>query len=149
MALQDVTKAFLKRLQNSRAPLNRAWSLQCRRYASGEAAAAPEISELEESDFLKDTAITEEKFDPVEKARKRKKQLPPSRYCHLPQIKRSEHLLMSPTDTNSAHHATTAAPSTHTNPPNPPTQRPENSSRDPSPSHASNKPTTTPSNQTS
>ena len=79
MALQEVTNAVLKRFQTSRAPLNRVWSLQCRRYASGEAIA--EVHELEESSFLNETSISDKKFDPVEKARKRQKQLPPSRYA--------------------------------------------------------------------
>ena len=77
MALQEVTNALLKRLQTTNRPLNRVWNLQCRHYATGDV--APEIEGLERSSFLKDTKVSERDFNPVEKARKRQKQLPPSR----------------------------------------------------------------------
>jgi large subunit ribosomal protein L5 len=87
MALQEVTYAFLKRIQTSRTPLNHVWTLQCRRYATGEAAAAiEEIEELEHSSFDNAPQPSERtsQFDPAAQARKRSKQLPPSRYTSLP-----------------------------------------------------------------
>ena len=85
MALQEVTNAFLKRMQTSQAPFNRVWMLQCRRYATGEATAqaAPEIEDLETSSFQDDaqhgSSDRVAAFDPAGQAKKRSKQLPPSR----------------------------------------------------------------------
>ena len=143
MALQEVTNAFLKRMQTSRTPLNRVWTLQCRRYATGEAAAAvEEIEDLEHSSFDNATQPqTSERlsaFDPAAQARKRSKQLPPSRYTHhtpTTSVEPTNHINMNVVDTASARPNTTAAPCTHTNHPPPPTPPPETSSPAPSPYH--------------
>ena len=86
MALQEVTNAFLKRFQTSPQPLNRAWSLQCRHYAS--AKPAVDIGDLENSEFLEDIEPSQKTFDPAGKARRRNKQLPPSRYHYICSRKR-------------------------------------------------------------
>jgi hypothetical protein len=141
MALQEVTTAFLRRMQTSRAPLNRVWALQCRRYATGEvAAAAPvEIEELEPSSFQDDTTLAPERaarFDPAARARKRSKELPPSRYRTLHPSRPSIPTDTRSQDTNSARPNTTAAPCTHINHPHPPTLPPATSSPAHSPSRA-------------
>ncbi|KAK5166062.1 54S ribosomal protein L7, mitochondrial [Saxophila tyrrhenica] len=82
MALQEVTKAFLRRCQASRKPVNLAWTQQCRRYAS--TGSSQETQSMETTDFLQDETVSEREFDPVAKARKREKQLPSSRYQFRP-----------------------------------------------------------------
>lgn len=83
-------------------------------------------------------------WDPVQRSRARRRQLPSSRYDRF-RIKRP---LIYPTDTqsdtNTVPHDTTAAPSTHINHhlPHPPTLA--SSSLAPFPSPASNKPTPAP-----
>ncbi len=77
MALQEVTSAFLKRLQSSPTPLQRAWSLQCRHYATAESAFVSE--EMERSAFQNKTGKVPKEWDPAGRARRRNRQLPPSR----------------------------------------------------------------------
>jgi hypothetical protein len=141
MALQEVTRAFLRRMQTSRAPLNRVWTLQCRRYATGEAAAESpiEIEELEPSSFQDDTTLAPErviKFDPAARARKRSKELPPSRYRTLHPYRPTIDTDTRSLDTSFARPNITAVLCTHINHPHPQTQPPATSSRAPSPSPA-------------
>ena len=128
MALQEVTNAFLRRMQTSRNPLNRVWTLQCRRYATGEAAteAPTEIEELEHSSFQDSTPLPQErasKFDPAARARKRSAQLPPSRYLNPHYSQPNLHTNLNGLDTASAPPNTSAAPCTHTSHPHPQIQQ--------------------------
>lgn len=96
MALSEVTNALLRRMRTSTTPLNRVWTLQCRRYATGEATAeaSPELADLEPSSFHDFTEVSSERlanFDPAAQAKKRNKQLPPSRYSY-PQANNVHHV---------------------------------------------------------
>ncbi|SMY27123.1 unnamed protein product [Zymoseptoria tritici ST99CH_1A5] len=87
MALQEVTQSFIRRLRLSERPLNQVWTQQCRRYAS--APARDDTQQLENSSFVatpEQDALTGHvnEYSPAENARKRKKQLPPSRYSFRP-----------------------------------------------------------------
>lgn len=105
MALQEVTNAFIRRLRLSERPLNDAWKLQCRQFASAplrkrEELAADvqkETAELEESDFVTTPqGAAEERlsqYDPLGNARKRKRELPRSRYAQMPMQDSHTHLL--------------------------------------------------------
>ena len=79
MALQEVTAAFLRRCQASPRPLHSAWRLQCRQYATADSR-SEEPSDLESTKFLGAAAPSTRPFDPVAKAKRRNRQLPPSRY---------------------------------------------------------------------
>ncbi|KAK4501925.1 hypothetical protein PRZ48_007735 [Zasmidium cellare] len=83
MALQEVTSAFIKRMQSTQTPLKQAWKLQClRTYATDPM--QKELGELEESVHQATPTDAAGKrlsqYDPTQNAKQRKEQLPPSRY---------------------------------------------------------------------
>ncbi|KXT01417.1 hypothetical protein AC578_9536 [Pseudocercospora eumusae] len=101
MALQEVTASFLRRLQLSERPVSKVWTSQCRCYASSDASggasreqkstaskADKEIEELEQTEFLgagiekAEDRLSE--YDPVGRSRRRRTQLPASRYQFRP-----------------------------------------------------------------
>ncbi|KAK3686301.1 54S ribosomal protein L7, mitochondrial [Vermiconidia calcicola] len=82
MALQEVTQSFLRRFRPSHASLNRAWTTQCRHYASAEP--SQEMQDLEQSEFLENENVSDKPFDPIAKASKRQRRLPSSRYQFRP-----------------------------------------------------------------
>lgn len=76
MALQEVTNSFLRRLRTTQAPAHRSWTTQCRRYASEGFGGG---DEMEETSFQSSAGPSQRHYDPVALAKKRNKQLPPSR----------------------------------------------------------------------
>lgn len=82
-----------------------------------------------------------QRFNPIARSKRRRSQLPPSRSV-IALYLQHQPLTNIFSATNSALPATTAVPSTHTNHLLPPPPPPASSSPVPSPSPASNKPTT-------
>jgi hypothetical protein len=95
MALHEVTNAFIRRLRLTERPLSSAWTQQCRNYATPRGKVR-EMSDEEKTRFTQETQDLEQastetvnpeqrlgEYDPVGNARKRKRQLPPSRYIHF------------------------------------------------------------------
>lgn len=116
MALSDVTNSFIRRLRLKEKPLSKAWTLQCQRYASTSvdpAVVEKERQDLDHSEFQSTTPETAEErigeYRPAENARKRKAQLPPSRYFATDEYCISGHgMLTAMLDTNFALHDTIA-----------------------------------------
>ncbi|KAF2208543.1 hypothetical protein CERZMDRAFT_48910 [Cercospora zeae-maydis SCOH1-5] len=89
MALQEVTASFLRRLRLTERPLNSAWAGQCRRYASTDSSdASPFAQELETTEFQSTPAEAADKrkaeYNPLQRSRRRRAQLPASRYQFRP-----------------------------------------------------------------
>lgn len=142
MALQEVTNAFIRRMQSSRTPLQSTWKLHClRTYATD--SVQKELGELEETAHQATPSDAAGKrlsqYDPAKNAKQRKEQLPSSRYMHS-SMRVGIHRSYTPsTDTSSDLLDTTAALSTLTNHFNPLIQHLENSCLVLSPSHVSSR----------
>ena len=82
MALQEVTRSFLRRVRTAQQPIQQVWGAQCRQYATAESVKkSKEVNglEMERSDFQSASGPSGKAFDPVGRARRRNRQLPPSR----------------------------------------------------------------------
>ena len=86
MALREMSSALGQLIRRDVRPTT--ISRLCRRFASGEAAAAKEIPEdfqdLESQSSITSTELPAEiikTFDPVKRSRERRRELPPSRYA--------------------------------------------------------------------
>ena len=83
MALQEASKSFIRRLQWPKAPQYQNWTRLCRRFASIQTS-SQETQDLEETTFQDSPSSSpqdalSEVYNPVENARKRKRELPASR----------------------------------------------------------------------
>ncbi|KAI5364855.1 Putative ribosomal protein L5 [Septoria linicola] len=88
MALQEVTASVLRRVRLSERRVNSAWTAQCQRYASSQGGVSQEVNELEATDFQSTPADAADKrlseYSPLERSRRRRAQLPASRYQFRP-----------------------------------------------------------------
>jgi len=84
--LQEVTASFLRRFKVQIGAIQQTQRLQCRRYASTDAASTQEALDLEETGFTSSDPASEEaaKYDPLRRSRSYSGKLPSSRYVRLP-----------------------------------------------------------------
>lgn len=157
MALRDTSLRLPKLFSRAVAPAFTTSQLQCRSYASDAKTSdivAKDLQDLEtESGFtsgpLPDESVIKQ-FDPIARSRRRKTQLPASRYVHITTIPPESFFISLKKDVTdsidrsvitSAPHDTTVAHCTLTDPPQTGTLPRDASSPGPSCSLASNRPT--------